>query len=204
MSDTRSPSALRLPVRLAGALVLAALTAFALASTASAATLFAPTAQPLDPGVRNDGRPIEVGMRLRSDQAGYITALRFFKGTGNTGTHIGHLWSANGQQLAEARYTGETTSGWQQVSLSSPVPVTANAVYTVSYHSAGGGYSFDPDYFSSQLDNPPLHALADSNGGNGVYGYGFIAFPFQAFRQANYWVDAVFSTTTRPSASTRR
>ena len=70
-----------------------------------------------------DNNAVEVGVKFRSDQAGYITGLRFYKTPGNTGTHIGHLWTAGGTQLAEATFTGETGSGWQQVSLNSPVAI---------------------------------------------------------------------------------
>ena len=34
-------------------------------------------------------------MKFRSDVAGQVTALRFYKGSGNTGTHVGHLWTAD-------------------------------------------------------------------------------------------------------------
>ena len=40
----------------------------------------------------NDGVPIEVGVRFRTDDDGYITALRYYRGTGATGTRTGHLW----------------------------------------------------------------------------------------------------------------
>ena len=30
----------------------------------------------------------------KSSVAGYITGIRFYKGSGNTGTHVGHLWMA--------------------------------------------------------------------------------------------------------------
>jgi len=47
----------------------------------------------------NAGTPIEVGVKFRVTQAGFITGVRFYKGTGNTGTHIGHLWSKAGANL---------------------------------------------------------------------------------------------------------
>ena len=45
-------------------------------------------------------------MKFRSDEDGYITALRFYKQANNTGTHVGHLWSgdrpaAGGRDLHE-------------------------------------------------------------------------------------------------------
>ena len=54
--------------------------------------------------------------------------------------------------------------------------------------------SFNGNYFSTGVDNPPLHAPASAgSGGNGVYRYGTTsAFPDLTFNAANYWVDVVF------------
>src|SRR2546428_13799565 len=71
-------------------------------------------------------RAIEVGVKFSADRAGYITGLRFYKGSTNTGTHIGNLWSSTGTLLATATFSGETASGWQQVNLSSPEARTAS------------------------------------------------------------------------------
>ena len=56
-------------------------------------------------------------MKFRSDVAGQVTGVRFYKGSGNTGTHIGNLWSSTGTLLASATFTGESASGWQQVNV---------------------------------------------------------------------------------------
>ena len=69
----------------------------------------------------NDSSALELGVKFRSDFAGYVTGVRFYKGAGNTGTHLGHLWTSGGTQLAAATFTGETTSGWQQVNFATPV-----------------------------------------------------------------------------------
>ncbi len=36
---------------------------------------------------------VELGVKFRSDTAGYITGIRFYKASANTGTHVGNLWS---------------------------------------------------------------------------------------------------------------
>src|SRR5262249_43225966 len=91
-------------------------TAFALVGS----TIFAPSAIPAVGSV-NCSVPIEVGVKFRADVPGVISGLRFYKGPANTGTHIGNLWSANGELLATATFTGESASGWQQVNFSTPV-----------------------------------------------------------------------------------
>ena len=144
-----------------------------------------------------DGSAVELGVKFRADVNGYITGIRFYKGTGNTGTHVGHLWTSGGALLANVTFTNETATGWQQMTLSSSVAITANTVYVVSYYAPVGHYAFDPQYFSTAYTNAPLRALADGEqGGNGVYQYGTGGgFPTQTYNSTNYWVDVVFSTT---------
>lgn len=161
-------------------------------------TIFSPSSTPavqLD----FDNQPIEVGVKFRSSQNGFITGLRFYKGSGNTGTHIGHLWSSNGTMLAEATFINETASGWQEVALANPVAITAGNTYVASYFSSVGYYSSTNPYFSSEVVNGYLRALANGeDGSNGVYVYtGAPAFPNNGFQSSNYWVDVVFD----PSAS---
>jgi hypothetical protein len=165
-------------------------------------TIFQPTDAPVQKPATNDGQAIEVGVKFRSDEDGFITGLRFYKGavTGEgSGTHVGHLWSRTGQKLAEATFTGETASGWQEVRLSSPVAVTKDTTYVASYHSSAGFYAFDGNYFANGVDNAPLHGLASGvDGGNGVFKYGPSGFPTESFNSANYWADVVFERTVAP------
>ena len=77
-------------------------------------------------------------MKFRSQVNGYVTGVRFYKGTDNVGPHVGHLWSSTGTQLAQATFTNETASGWQRVTFASPVPITANTTYVASYHTSSG------------------------------------------------------------------
>ena len=145
---------------------------------------------------------MELGVKFRSDVAGTITGIRFYKASTNTGTHVGTLWSSTGTNLATVTFTGETGSGWQQMLFSSPVAITANTVYVASYHANTGHYSADVNYFATTgVDNPPLHALANGvSGGNGVFAYGTTpAFPTQTWNAANYWVDVVFSPASAPT-----
>ncbi len=57
-------------------------------------------------------------MRFRVDRDGFVTGLRFYKGPGNGGTHVGTLWTTGGSALATATFTAESAMGWQQVALS--------------------------------------------------------------------------------------
>ena len=122
---------------------------------------------------------MELGIKFRSELDGWINGIRFYKGPRNTGAHVGSLWNAAGQLLAQATFANESASGWQEVLFDVPVAITADTVYVASYHTEVGFYSGDTDYFAaSGVDNPPLHALRDGeSGGNGVYLYGSGGFP---------------------------
>jgi hypothetical protein len=146
----------------------------------------------------SDTAAVEVGTKFRSDSDGVVTGVRFYKGSGNGGTHVGHLWSAAGTKLATVTFTGETTTGWQQATFASPVAISANTTYVASYYAPRGHYAADAGFFAaSGVDNAPLHALANGvDGANGVYRYGTGGgFPANTYQSSNYWVDVVFNTS---------
>jgi VCBS repeat-containing protein len=145
-----------------------------------------------------DSTPLELGVKFKSDSAGFITGIRYYKSVANNGTHVGHLWTSSGTQLAEVTFVNETQSGWQEALFNSPVPITADTTYIASYHTNVGHYAATNDYFTSaSVDSPPLHAPTSLiAAGNGVFAVGESAFPTQTFRDTNYWVDFAFSTTS--------
>src|SRR5262249_48825106 len=147
-------------------------------------------------------QPIEVGVKFRSDVAGFITAIRFYKGTANTGAHVGHLWSASGAMLAEATFANETVEGWQEVQISPAVAVAPNTTYVASYHSSGR-YASNIGFFAAGgVDTPPLHVPPSAvNAPNGVYTYSAAGgFPTSGTSN-NYWVDVVFTTDLGPDTT---
>ena len=147
--------------------------------------------------VANDANAVELGVKFKADSASSITGLRFYKYAQNTGTHVGHLWSATGTLLGTVTFTGETASGWQQANFASPVAIAANTTYVASYHTTTGFYAATNSGLTAGVDNAPLHALSDAaGGGNGVYRYGASAFPNQTYQASNYWVDVVFAPVT--------
>ena len=170
--------------------------------TNSTWTIFTSQA-PVSP-IENDGLALELGVKFRSSVAGFITGVRFYKTTGNSGTHTGELYSSAGTRLAQAVFTGETASGWQQVLFSSPVAITAGTTYIAAYYSSAGNYTSTDNYFATGIVNGPLTGLADgTDGSNGLYAYTATpAFPSNSFQKTNYWVDAIFSGTFTSSDQT--
>ena len=139
---------------------------------------------------------IELGVRFTSGQSGYVTGVRFYKGPGNTGTHVGRLWSPTGELLATATFTAETAKGWQSVTFSAPVPVTAGQTYTASYHAPNSYYSTTSNFFTpGPYTGTPLTATGS------VYRYGLGGtYPTATYQGENYWVDVTFEAapdTTR-------
>ncbi|MEV4524696.1 DUF4082 domain-containing protein [Streptosporangium sp. NPDC049304] len=162
-------------------------------TSCNACTIWPPSAVPAVNSA-NDPVPVELGVQFQTTTAGIIRGVRFYKGVLNTGTHTGNLWSASGQLLARATFTGETGSGWQQVDFDTPVAVTAGTTYVASYHTTSGNYSTTVPYFTTQYTNGPFVVPASSvQIGNGVYTYSATStFPTRTYRASNYWVDVLF------------
>jgi uncharacterized protein (TIGR03437 family) len=137
-------------------------------------------------------------MKFQSSVAGNVTGVRFYKGSQNTGTHIGHVWSRTGALLGTVTFTGESASGWQQATFASPVAIAANTTYVISYRAPVGHYADDSNFFSSSVSNGSLTALRNGqDGSNGVYAYGSsTTFPSSTWSSSNYWVDVLFQPGT--------
>jgi beta-glucanase (GH16 family) len=140
-----------------------------------------------------DTAAVELGLKFRCAKNGQVTGVRFYKGTGNLGSHVGHLWSVTGALLATVTFTSESALGWQVARFPSPVAVSANTTYVVSYHAPRGRYAADYDGMATARTSGDLTALASRRAsGNGVYRYGASGFPSSSYRASNYWVDVLF------------
>ena len=190
-------------VTLAGAAVSGGSWSFTTAAAAGTGTTFS-LLDGVTPSVVSDPEtsPVELGMSFSSSAAGSVTAIKFYKGTLNTGTHTGSLWSSTGQRLATVTFANESASGWQTAQLATPVALTVGQTYVVSYFAPAGHYSTTPNYHSTTRTAGPLTAGTTSNG-RYLYAAGG-GFPTSTWQAASYFVDVVFSTstTTPPAAVT--
>ena len=158
----------------------------AIQSSAPSISIWSNSAVPGTPFTNSP--PLTLGVRFRSDAGGSITGIRYYKGVGNIGTHIGVLYSNSGVLLAQATFQGETASGWQTVAFTTPVAISANTTYIAAYFSPSG-YGYDLGYFSnSGMDNGPLHALRSGvDGPNGLYAFGGApTFPASSVSNTNF------------------
>jgi hypothetical protein len=163
--------------------------------------IFTASQTPTSPIVANDGGPVELGVKFKAQASGYITGIRFYKDPSMNDIHVGNLWDINGNLLASATFSNESTSGWQNVSFTTPVHVTANALYVASFYTPTGKYITTQNYFTSNVSNYPLLAPASVSGNlNGLFTTGRDSFPNNSFTDSNYWVDVNFNQTINNAA----
>jgi hypothetical protein len=167
---------------------------------ASGTGLFSSSDAPSVPS-GSDSSSVELGVKFVASAGGAITGLRYYKSAQDTGAHVGSLWSSTGQLLTSATFSNETASGWQTVTFSQPITITAGTTYVASYHS-NGFYAATPNYFTSDHSSG---ALTAPSGANGVYAYGSGSlFPSASYNSTNYWVDVLYqggSQNTAPVAA---
>ena len=135
----------------------------------------------------------ELGMKFQSSVDGEITAVRFYKSTSETGTHVGNIWSSSGTLLASVGFTGESESGWQQQALATPLAIVANTTYIVSVNTGNTFYVFANRGLAAPITNGPLSTIV---GSNGVYSNAGApgSFPSNTYQDSNYFRDVVFTT----------
>ena len=147
---------------------------------------------------------IELGVKFRADVDGFITGIRFYKGTGNTGTHIGSLWTARHQaglghlhrrdrhRLAAGhlRHAGRPSPPARPTSRPTSPPTAATPPTGVLRR--------------GRVDTAPLHALPTARtAATASSATPAAASPTNTFGSTNYWVDVVFRLD-RPDTSPPR
>lgn len=141
----------------------------------------------------DDRSAAELGLRFTAEVDGYVSGVRFYKGSGNSGQHVGTLWSAQGARLGTVTFGGETASGWQTALFTTPIAVVAGQQYTVSYTAPNGGYAYEEWYWPYKARATAPLSVPTTTGvtAAGVYGNSG-AYPTETYRDANYFVDVVF------------
>ena len=139
----------------------AAVDTWTLKTAAAIQTLFGTTSPQ---GAVTDTDPIEVGTVFEVSEPGSVTAIRFYKATGSTGTHRGTLWNAAGEALGQVEFANETESGWQRAQLEAPVAVEPGITYLVSYFAPAGRYAYTSAYFAQERTVGFITAPATTNG----------------------------------------
>jgi hypothetical protein len=158
-------------------------------------SLFASTATPTSiHNATSDGRTgagpfsYELGVKITVDRQVQLTAIRFYKDSQETGTHVGRVWTSTGAQLASVTFANETASGWQTQALSAPLTLQPATTYVVSVN-ANAYFVVTPAGLATSIASGPLHSVADN--ANGVFGSSAGTFPTQSYNNSNYFTDLV-------------
>ena len=200
---TPSHGASKARVALATALLLVATVAVAVttwtapsASAAGAVTIWGTTA-PTPALVDSDTAAVELGTRFTAVTKGQATGVRFYKTATNTGVHTGTVWTSSGSLLGRATFAGETATGWQTATFTTPITLTAGRSYVVSYHTNVGHY-LATQRFQGASKSPSYLKVGTSN--VGVYAYGTSSrFPKSTWNSSMYWVDLTFAPAVTPT-----
>lgn len=131
-----------------------------------------------------------LGMRFYADVNGTITKLRFLcaPSQAGSGSVALDLWTDAGSNLGSETIV-TPSSDWNEITLSSPVSITASSIYVVSYSTSTTFNVYDTT-LSSPLNNGS-HLYSAGSGNNGVYKAGYF-FPDTDGAGQNYYADVVF------------
>ena len=122
----------------------------------------------LDPAqTSTNTRAIEVGTHFTASVAGQPDGRPVLQGAaGHRDAHGGRLaLDGSGTLLTRQTVTGESASGWQTRTLTTPVALTAGTAYVVSYTSPTGRVSKTTNFYTSgSYTQGPLSAPRAQNG----------------------------------------
>ncbi|WP_250002924.1 DUF4082 domain-containing protein [Actinoplanes sp. M2I2] len=139
--------------------------------------------------------PVEIGLRFSSRSDGVLSAVRFLRAHNDSSSHPVTVWSVRGGKKLAGATSSATLTGWQDVPLSSPVPIKAGEQYVVSYQA--DRYRASTGFFRKPAQAGPLSAVADA----GVFAYDKGTLPALSYQASNYWVDVVFQPAAAASAA---
>jgi hypothetical protein len=136
--------------------------------------------------VSGGGATWEEATQFSSSVNGRVTAIRFYRAEGESGTHVGRIWTDTGILLAQVTFLETFCAGWQEQVLPNPVQITAGVRYRVSYNiNSNLGKTFAG--LNTPITNGPLTAHT-----------GFYSTPAGTFPNtnsgSNFFADVLFST----------
>ena len=155
-----------------------------------------------------DASDISRGIIFRLSSTGWLTAIRFYRGTTNVGNHTGgaptgRLYAVAGETPVAGTDVTFTLSGtgWQTATLSTPVMLSAGVTYKAVVLT--GNYTATGGYFASGAGVGGIvqGIITAPDAGGNPSGIGSIQqgsfrqpttglqYPNQYFGGGNYWVD---------------
>ncbi len=138
--------------------------------------------------------PLNLGVRATTSSSILITRVLFAKDSLNTGSHTAFVWNAAGTVIGQQAFVNETSSGWQEVVLSTPVAIASGSTFTVGYSTDGVSFPFGDNWLTKSIG--PITILS----GYSIYTNVAGAFP-NATNGSNYGVDFEFTVAPVPANS---
>ncbi len=117
---------------------------------------------------------LTLGTKFKSSVAGDVLGVRYYKKAGNAACTV-KLWGPTGTLLATKDNTTESASGWQEALFDTPVAISAETTYTVSYEPTvftnNIAFYDTADYFNTArvVDVLTGYAAGGVSPGNGVF-----------------------------------
>jgi len=152
----------------------------------------------------SDRKSVELGTTFTPAVDGNVSAIRFYKVAGQTGSHTGSIW-ADGTRIATVTFKNESATGWQSASLTKPVALKSGKSYVVSYRVPAGGRYAATTNFSGESKSS---SVTVSQRNSGIYTYAKTgSSPDSRWRSSQYWADVTFVPTgadkvTEPGTTT--
>jgi hypothetical protein len=157
--------------------------------------------------ITGDTAAVSVGTVVYVTSDTSLTHLRFYFGSGwdslgvPSSLAVYRITTASGAPLdgvllGSVTYSGTPTAGWNDVELSSPVPLATGFDYVLIAYYANGRYPNEGAYFNSAgVTSGPLVAPQTgvrNSRPNGLYAYGTgLQLPGSTFNGGSYFVDGV-------------
>ena len=138
--------------------------------------------------------PLNLGVRATTSSGILITRVLFAKDSLNTGSHTAFIWNAAGTVIGQQAFVNETSSGWQEVVLDTPVAIASGSTFTVGYSTDGVSFPFGDNWLTKSIG--PITILS----GYSIYTNVAGAFP-NATNGSNYGVDFEFTVAAVPANS---
>jgi hypothetical protein len=116
---------------------------------------------------------------------GSVTKVRFYKDPIFAGAHTVYVWNSLGTVLAQQVFQNETASGWQELTLNTPVLIAANSTFSVGFSLTDGGFVFNTGSIANRSSGP-LTVV------NGYYSLSPDSFP-NLTNSFHYLIDLTFA-----------
>jgi hypothetical protein len=91
---------------------------------------------------------------MTTSAEGSVTKVRFYKDPIFAGAHTVYVWNSLGTVLAQQVFQNETASGWQELTLNTPVQIAANSTFSVGFSLTDGGFVYNTGSIANQTSGP--------------------------------------------------